>query len=43
MNNHGGEAAQKENEKSPESKMEHMEICDVKDTEFKTTVVQKYH
>lgn len=35
MNNQGSEAAQKQNEKSPENKLKHMKICDINDRKFK--------
>ena len=38
MNNQGSKAAQKENEKSPESELEHMEISDAYDRAFMFSV-----
>ena len=40
MNNQASKAAQKESEKSPETKLEHMEICDINDREFKIAVLK---
>lgn len=40
ISNHGDEKAQKKIKKSAESKLQHMEICDRNDTEFKITVLK---
>ncbi|KAF6390297.1 hypothetical protein mRhiFer1_007871 [Rhinolophus ferrumequinum] len=41
MNNQGNKTAQKESEKSPEKKLKDMEICDLKDREFKIAFLKK--
>ena len=35
MNTQGNKEAQEEIEKSPESKVEHMELCDLNEREFR--------
>ena len=41
MNNQGNIGAQKENEKSPEAKLQVMEDCDLNDREFNIAVSNK--
>ena len=41
MNNQGSEAAQKENEKSPENKLKDLEICELNDREFDIASLKK--
>ena len=40
MNDQGSETSTKENKKSSESKLKDMEICDINNKEFKTTVLK---
>lgn len=40
MNNHSNKDEQKENEKSLESKLEHMGICDINDRDFNIAVLK---
>ena len=40
MNNHCSKSDWKENEKSPEIKLKHMEICDRNDREFKIAILK---
>lgn len=42
MNNQDGQAAQKENKKSPENQLKDMNICGLNDKEFKTVVLKKF-